>query len=134
MAERIYGEFQTAGFPVATTGKSNVNNSGTNAYAQAVVSINADGAAVGPSDTFYTAQQTATSSAVALAAQALVNGARVVALSTNVVPVYVGPAGVTSATGFPLAAGDYIDINVTDTSAIYIIAPTGSPVVGVIGN
>lgn len=38
MAERIYGKFQWAGVPVATTGKSQVNQDGTNAYALLVSS------------------------------------------------------------------------------------------------
>lgn len=141
-AERIYGDFQTAGFKITTTGKANVNSAGTDALALAMVQVDTSGNPVGPSGTnpntnpatVYTAQQTATSSAVALASQALVNGAVVTALTTNTVTVYVGPSGVTSSTGYPLTAGQSISFGVTNTNAIYIIAPTGSPVVAVAGN
>lgn len=42
--DRIYGGFQTAGMKVTTLGKSEVNNSGLDAYAQIVGLLGADGA------------------------------------------------------------------------------------------
>lgn len=132
--DRIYGDYQTAGYKVTTAAKSTPNNSGTDGYAQAVVVVDPSGTPTSNPATIYTAQQTATSSAVALASQALVNGVVVTALSTNTNTVYVGPSGVTSSTGYPLIAGQSISFGVTNTDAIYIIAPTGSPVVSVAGN
>lgn len=83
--------------------------------------------------TVYSAQQTVTASAVALAAQALVNGIVVKAKSTNAGTVYVGPSGVTTGTGYPLLAGEAISFGVTNASAVFIIG-TASDVVYVAGN
>jgi hypothetical protein len=142
MADRIYGDFQTAGFKITTTGKSQVSNAGTDGYALAFVQVDTSGNPVGPSGTnpnnnpatVYTAQQTATSSAVALASQALVNGVVLTNLSTSTNNLYVGPSGVTAGTGYLLVPGQSISFGVTNTNAIYVIAPTGSPVLNVAGN
>lgn len=143
MPDRIYGDFQWAGIKIATTGKSQVSNDGTDAYARATVLYDGSGNLVpvpttanpniNPA-TVYTAQQTATSSAVALAARALVNGIVVTNLSTSTNTAYVGATGVTAATGYPLVPGQSISFGVTNASAVFIIAPTGSPVVAVAGN
>lgn len=84
--------------------------------------------------TVYTAQQTATSSAVALAAQSLSNGVVLTNLSTSTNDLYVGPSGVTSGTGYKLIPGQSISFGVTNTNAIYVIAPTGSPILNIAGN
>jgi len=69
----------------------------------------------------YGNQITATVTAAALGSQALQNGVTIQALSTNSEIVYVGPAGVTSATGYPLAAGQAIAYNVANISSVYIV-------------
>ena len=51
MADRIFGDFQTAGFKITTTGKSQVSNDGTNAYAPAVVLVDTSGNPTGGSGT-----------------------------------------------------------------------------------
>ncbi len=84
--------------------------------------------------TVYTAQQTATSSAVALTAQALVNGVVVTNDPASTVNVFVGPSGVTSSTGYKLTPGQSISFGVTNASAVFIIAPSGSPVVHIAGS
>lgn len=63
MAERIYGEFQTGGVPMVTTGKSGVKSDGLNAYAQAVVMVDADGVVV-PNGASFVNITTATTTAV----------------------------------------------------------------------
>jgi hypothetical protein len=50
----------------------------------------------------YTGQQTVTMSAVALPTHSLYNGLAVCAALTNAAPIYVGPSGVTTSTGFPI--------------------------------
>lgn len=56
------------------------------------------------------------------------------ALSTNTAPVYVGIAGVTAASGFPIAAGTTSPvIPVNDPSTLYVISTGGSQEVRWIG-
>lgn len=43
MAIRIYGDNQTAGVPIVTTGKGNITSDGLQAYAQAVAIFDTDG-------------------------------------------------------------------------------------------
>lgn len=43
MPDRIYGEFQWAGFKIPTAAKSQVSNDGTNAYAVSVVTVDTSG-------------------------------------------------------------------------------------------
>lgn len=45
------------------------------------------------------------------------------ALSGNSAPVYIGSTnGVTTATGYELAAGDSIDMEIDNTNSIYVVA------------
>jgi hypothetical protein len=81
-----------------------------------------------------TGQQTGTTTATALASHALNTGVTISALSSNSGVVYVGPAGITSSTGFPLTAGASVTLNVPNTNLIYVLAATGSPVVSFIGS
>lgn len=76
-----------------------------------------------PADTVYSGQKTvsAAGTAEALAgSQALVHGVSVKALAGNGGDVYVGDNGVDSSTGFVLAAGEEIFIEVDDLAVIYI--------------
>lgn len=84
--------------------------------------------------TIASGQQTATASAVALPAQALVNGVVLKSLSTNTGTVYVGPSGVTAATGYPLGPGEAISYAVTDRSAVFIIGSNITDIVAFTGN
>ena len=81
-----------------------------------------------------TGQQTLTTSAAALPANALQNGLAVTALSTNTGMVYVGAAGVTSATGYPLAAGQSISFAVANASGISIIGSVAGDKIAFAGN
>jgi len=78
-------------------------------------------------------QQTATTTATALASHALNDSVTLSAPSTNAAIVYVGTAGVTGSTGFALNAGQSINLTIPNTNLLYIIAPTGSPVVTYLG-
>jgi len=80
-----------------------------------------------------TGQQTATTTATALANHALSSSVTLSAPSTNAAVLYVGTAGVTSSTGFALGAGQSVNLPISNTNLIYIVAPTGSPVVTYLG-
>lgn len=84
--------------------------------------------------TVYSGQQTATVSATALPAQALTNGVVVTALSTNTGTIYIGPAGVTSSTGYPLVAGQSISYSVSNLNAVYILDSVTTDKVAFTGN
>lgn len=82
----------------------------------------------------YSGQQTTTTAAAALPSQALVNGAIIKALGTNVSTVYVGPAGVTTSNGYPLGPGEAISYATSNLSLIYIIGQNTSDKVAFTGN
>ena len=79
-------------------------------------------------------QQTATTSAVALPSQALVNGVNVLALAGNTGTIYVGPSGVTASTGYPLAPGQTLPFAVTNLNAIYMLGTNTSDKLAYAGN
>jgi hypothetical protein len=110
--------------------------------ADPVVLVNSDGTPTSSTGsnpaTIYADQQVVTASAVALTAQALVNGLVITAKSTNAGNVFVGGATVTttddgSGNGYRLLPGQSINYGVTNASAIYIIG-TLNDVVYVAGN
>lgn len=107
-------------------------------HAHGVVLLNPDGSPQGagqPSTvTPYTAQQTSTTGAVSLPTKALANGAVVKALSTNTGTVYIGPAGVTAATGYPLLAGEAISFAVGNLNQLFIIGSDATQVVAIAGS
>ena len=82
----------------------------------------------------YSGQQTVTTSAVALPSQALANGVVITAATANTGTVYVGPSGVTSSTGYPLAAGQSISYALANLSSIYIIGTNTTDAVAFTGN
>jgi hypothetical protein len=74
-----------------------------------------------------TNQVAVTATAAAIGSGALSNGVVITALSTNALTVYVGPAGVTTANGYPLLPGQSISFGVTNLNAVFCIASsTGS--------
>lgn len=79
-------------------------------------------------------QQTVTGSAVALPSGALTQGVILESLSTNTVSVFVGGTGVTTSTGYELQVGASVGIAVSDTSKIFVICASTSPVVTWIGS
>jgi hypothetical protein len=78
--------------------------------------------------------QTVTTSAAALPSNALTNGVVLTAGSANAGTVYVGPAGVTTSTGYPLVAGQSISYAVSNTSAIYVLGVNTTDTVKFTGN
>ena len=82
----------------------------------------------------YSGQQATTTSAAALPSQALANGYVITALPANTGTVYIGPAGVTASTGYPLVAGQSISYQVTNASAIYIVDATSGDKIAFTGN
>lgn len=113
-------------------------NGQTTIKAQATVSIDpATGSASSGGTSGRAAiafRQTCTASAVAMASNALQNGVVIKALSTNGGTAYLGPAGVTTSTGYPLAAGEAISYGVANTSQLYLICSDTSSVIAVTGN
>lgn len=89
------------------------------------VLVNATGGGGGSttSANVYTGQQTAGTAATALTgtSTALVNGIIVKALTTNTATLYVGAAGVSSSTGFPLSPGESTSIAVSNLNLVYVI-------------
>lgn len=79
-------------------------------------------------------RQTCSTSAVQMASNALSNGAVIKALSTNSGTAYIGRTGVTTSTGYPLAAGEAISYGVANTSQLYLICSDATSVVAVTGN
>jgi len=85
--------------------------------------------------TIYSAQQTVTTSAIALVSQALSNGLVITADLTNSAAIYVGPSGVTTSTGYKLQPGASISYGVTNANAIYIVsAASTTDKIAVTGN
>lgn len=89
------------------------------------------GATVSPVVSF---QQITTTSAVALQSHAYSNGVVLKAASDNAGFVYVGGVGVTTSTGYPLAAGEPISYGVANSNQVYIVGADALQVVKVTGN
>jgi hypothetical protein len=78
-------------------------------------------------------QQAATTSAAALPTQA-VRQVVLRALQENDGPVFIGPAGVTTSTGFPLYPGDPpLRVHVENANQVYIVAAAAGPAVAFLG-
>ena len=93
------------------------------------------GTVLGPLPTVpVVGQQTLTTSAVALTANALQNGIVITALPANTGTVYVGASGVTTSTGYPLAAGQSISFAVSNASGIFIIGTNATDKIAFAGN
>lgn len=68
-------------------------------------------------------QQAVTGAAVALATHTIKNVC-IKALLANTINVYVGPTGITTATGMELAPGDAVCLPVLNTNLLFVIAST----------
>jgi hypothetical protein len=68
-------------------------------------------------------QQAVTGTAAALATNAC-RKALIKALAANTINVYVGPSGVTIATGFELAPGESVSLDISNTNLAFVIAST----------
>lgn len=106
-----------------------------------VIVLNADGSVSTPGGVaaaLYADQQVVTASAVALTAQALINGLAIRAKASNVGSVFVGGASVTATddgtgNGFALPPNATLSLPVGNASAVFIIGTAGD-VVYVTGN
>jgi hypothetical protein len=87
------------------------------------------------SSPFAFQQTTATTvGGAALASNAATQGVLIKALASNTGSyVYVGPAGLTAATGFPLAPGESISFPVSNSNLIFMLGLNTSDVVAVTG-
>lgn len=96
---------------------------------------NAIGTVLGPlPPSPVTGQQVLTTTAVALPGTTLQNGLVVTALPTNSGTVYIGAAGVSPATGYPLSAGQSMSFAVANASGISIIGTNTTDKVAFAGN
>ena len=96
---------------------------------------NAIGTVLGPLPAApITGQQVLTTSATALPANALQNGLVVTALAANTGTVWIGAAGVTASTGYPLSAGQSLSFAVANASGIAIIGTNATDKVAYAGN
>ena len=80
-----------------------------------------------------TGQQAVTTSAVALPTTTDIIQVVIKANRANAAPVYIGPAGVTTVTGFELGAGDAIQLTTENMGLLYVIAAAGGNSISWIG-
>ncbi len=75
---------------------------------------------------FQTGQGTTSTEATPIVAPDMVGeslkGVRVHAGASNAGPIFVGPSGVSTTTGYPLNAGESVEILVNDPSKVNVIA------------
>lgn len=96
---------------------------------------NAIGTVLGPLPAVpITGQQTVSTTAVALPANALQNGLIVTALPANSGTVYIGAAGIAVTTGYPLSPGQSMSFAVANASGISIIGTNATDKVAYAGN
>lgn len=77
-----------------------------------------------PRTTALSGQQAVTGTAASLGTHAVAGGFCVVADIGNTIPVYIGPAGVTTSTGYPLVAGQPACNNLGNTNELFVVAST----------
>lgn len=81
----------------------------------------------------FSFQQSVTGSAVVLSTNAA-HGYCIKALSTNTISVFVGPSGVSTATGYELTPGDSICYQASNSNLSFVIASTTGASVSVTGD
>lgn len=74
--------------------------------------------------TIVAGQQAVTATAVALPAAVLTQGVILESLSTNTISIFIGGAGVTTATGVELQAGAALSAAVNNLDVLYVVAST----------
>ncbi len=77
-----------------------------------------------PASSLRSGQTAVTATAAALTSSTVALQVIIKANTDNAIPVYLGPSGVTTSTGFRLDPGDSVTLEVLDLSAIYLIAST----------
>jgi hypothetical protein len=115
-----------------------LHNNGDGSYSRASYISGGDMAIDPTTAAVASAQQTCTSSAVALPSQAYTNGFIITAQTTNVGVAYIGGSGVTTSTGYPLKPGQSIAYNAANSNQAYLIcdsaAATASDKIAITGN
>lgn len=101
------------------TGKVNVVTTPASGSSQNVVVLG--------NGTFNTNQQAVTASATALATNSA-KSVCVTAFTTNTTIVYIGPSGVTTSTGFPLAPGQGTCQPLSNSNLIFVVGTVGASV------
>lgn len=81
----------------------------------------------------FSAQQAVTATAAALGANAC-RAVTVRALMGNVIPVFIGPTGVTTTTGYELAPNQSVVLNVSNANLLFVIASTTGASICFIGH
>ena len=79
-------------------------------------------------------QQVVTTAPLPLAAHTFNDGVVITALSTNTGTVFVGGAGVSTTSGYPLAPGQSISYGSTNSSLVFIVGQNTSDAVAVTGS
>lgn len=125
--KRIYGPNQTAGLLITTTGKGNINQDGTEAYARLVALVDADGAIV-PNGSSFVNITTATTTAVK-ASPGVLKG---ISINTggagSSVVIYNNTAGSGAKIGtFSTATQGVITLNAAASVGITAVTSGGTP-------
>ena len=81
-----------------------------------------------------TGQKTLATSAAALPANSLVNGLTVTAFATNSANCWIGAAGVTATSGYPLAPGQSMSFAVANASGVFVLGANGTDKIAFAGN
>ena len=136
---RLAGAISTGGLTITTIASSAPDTSivtvGLDPAQPLPAGTNAIGTVLGPLPAApITGQQIVTGTATALPANGLQNGLIVTALPANAGTVYVGPTGVTIATGYPLGAGQSMSFAVANASGISIIGSVAGDKIAFAGN
>ncbi len=76
----------------------------------------------------------ATALQIQSAATKLNTGLTIKALSTNTHIIYIGDSGVTTSNGFPLSAGNTVNVPVIDASTIYAVSAGTGDALAYIGS
>lgn len=110
----------------------------TAAYTHVPILVDAKGQAlVSLPSAVYSGQKTVTAAGTAEAlasSQALLSGVYIKALAGNTGAVYVGNSAVAAATGFVLAAGDLVFLEIDDLATVYIDAAENGEGVSYLGS
>jgi hypothetical protein len=124
--KRIYGDFQTAGVSVVTTGKSNVSGDGLDGFAQAVVLVDATGAVIGNSTALNIATN-ATNNAIKTGAGAVTGLSINTAGTTSTLVLYDSLTATGTKLGtFTTTAQGYLPLDIPFTTGLTAVTAGGA--------
>lgn len=123
--KRIYGPNQTAGLLVTTTGKGNINQDGTDAYARLVALVDGNGALIGVNTATNIPTNTTTvlkTGAGVFAGLSINTGG-----TTSAATVYDNTAGSGTKLGtFDTTAQDYLPVDFPFTTGLTVVTAGGA--------